>query len=198
MKFKMPAINLLIIIIISIFLIFIFISCAPKVTEKIDVNKEESESETGGISEKEIEELEETVEVVDYENAQIGAEIKGYIPSFLCTDIDNYIKIEITNTSDFTWISSGEDMVRIGYHYYGQDVGDNNYDNPARTSLPNNLKPGESATIEVLIIGITNKGIYVLQIDPVLEGHFWFSSKGIPMLEGRTYFGSCTDQSESE
>lgn len=198
MKSKIPAINLLIIIIISIFLIFIFISCAPTVTEKIDVNKEESESETGGISEKEIEELEETVEVVDYENAQIGAEIKGYIPSFLCTDIDNYIKIEITNTSDFTWISSGEDMVRIGYHYYGQDVGDNNYDNPARTSLPNNLKPGESATIEVLIIGITNKGIYVLQIDPVLEGHFWFSSKGIPMLEGRTYFGSCTDQSESE
>jgi len=190
MKFKIPAINLLIATIISFFLILTFISCSPRITDKIDVTEEESE----GISEEEVEELEEeAVEVVDYESAQVGAEIKGYIPSFLCTDSDNYIKIEITNTSDFTWISSGENMVRIGYHYYGQDVDYTEYDNPSRTSLPNNLKPGESATIEVLIIGVVNEGIYVLQIDPVLEGHFWFSSKGIPMLEGRTYFGSCTD-----
>jgi len=195
MKSKIPAINLLIIIITSLFLILTFISCSPRITDKIDVTEEESE----GISEEEVKELEEeAVEVVDYESAQLGAEIKGYIPSFLCTDSDNYIKIEITNTSDFTWRSSGENMVRIGYHYWGQDVDYSEYDNPARTSLPNNLKPGESATIEVLIIDITNKGIYVLQIDPVLEGHFWFSSKGIPMLEGRTYFGSCTGQSESE
>jgi len=82
---------------------------------------------------------------------------------------------------------------KIGYHYWGQDVDYSEYDNPSRTSLPNNLEPGESATIEVLIIGVTNEGIYVLQIDPVLEGHFWFSSKDIPMLEGRTYFGSCSD-----
>jgi len=190
MKFKIPAINWPVIIIISFFLILTFISCSPRITDKIDVTKEGPE----GISEEEVEELkEEAVDVVDYESAQVGAEINGYIPSFLCTDSDNYIKIEITNTSDFTWRSSGEDMVRIGYHYWGQDVDYSEYDNPARTSLPNNLKPGESATIEVLIIDITNKGIYVLQIDPVLEGHFWFSSKGIPMLEGGTYFGSCTD-----
>lgn len=195
MKSKIPAINLLIIIITSLFLILTFISCSPRITDKIDVTEEESE----GISEEEVKELEEEAfDIVDYESAQVGAEIKGYIPSFLCTDSDNYIKIEITNTSDFTWRSSGENMVRIGYHYWGQDVDYSEYDNPARTSLPNNLKPGESATIEVLIIDITNKGIYVLQIDPVLEGHFWFSSKGIPMLEGRTYFGSCTGQSESE
>ena len=186
MRFKIPAINWPVIIIISLFLILTFISCSPRITDKIDVTEEESKEE-------EIIEIEEIVEVVDYERAQVGAEIKGYIPSFLCTDSDNYIKIEITNTSDFTWISSGKNMVRIGYHYWGQDVDYSEYDNPSRTSLPNNLEPGESATIEVLIIGVTNEGIYVLQIDPVLEGHFWFSSKDIPMLEGRTYFGSCSD-----
>jgi hypothetical protein len=195
MKFKMQAINLLVIIIISFFLILTFISCSPRITDKIDVTKEESE----GISEEEVEELEEEAfDVVDYESAQVGAEIKGYIPSFLCTDSDNYIKIEITNTSDFTWKSSGEDTVRIGYHYYGQDVDYRDYDKTTRTLLPNNVEPGESVTIEVLINDITHKGIYVLQIDPVLEGYFWFSSKGIPMLEGRAYFGSCTGQSESE
>jgi len=190
MRFKIPAINWPVTTIISLFLILTFISCSPRITDKIDVTEEGLE----GISEEEVEELEEEiVEVVDYERAQVGAEIKGYIPSFLCTDSDNYIKIEITNTSDFTWISSGKNMVRIGYHYWGQDVDYSEYDNPSRTSLPNNLEPGESATIEVLIIGVTNEGIYVLQIDPVLEGHFWFSSKDIPMLEGRTYFGSCSD-----
>lgn len=195
MKFKMPAINLLVIIITSLFLILTFISCSPRITDKIDVTKEGPE----GISEEEVEELEEEAfDVVDYESAQVGAEIKGYIPSFLCTDSDNYIKIEITNTSDFTWKSSGEDTVRIGYHYYGQDVDYRDYDKTTRTLLPNNVEPGESVTIEVLINDITHKGIYVLQIDPVLEGYFWFSSKGIPMLEGRTYFGSCTGQSESE
>lgn len=189
MKFKIPAINWPVATIISLFLILTFISCSPRITDKIDVTEEESKDTI----EEETIEIEEIVEVVDYERAQLGAEIKGYIPSFLCTDRDNYIKIEITNTSDFTWISSGKNMVRIGYHYWGQDVDYSEYDNPSRTSLPNNLEPGESATIEVLIIGVTNEGIYVLQIDPVLEGHFWFSSKDIPMLEGRTYFGSCSD-----
>ncbi|GAI24680.1 unnamed protein product, partial [marine sediment metagenome] len=53
------------------------------------------------------EELEEAVaaleEQIDYDNAVIGAELKGFIPSYLCTNKDNYIKIEVTNTSDFTW-----------------------------------------------------------------------------------------------
>jgi len=195
MKFKMPAINWLVIIIISFFLILTFISCSPRITDKIGVTEEESE----GISEEEIQELEKTEEpVVDYENVQFGAEIKGYIPSFLCTDSDNYIKIEITNTSDFTWRSDGQNPVKIGYHYYGQDVDDSEYDKTTRTLLPNNVEPGESVTIEVLINDITHKGIYVIHIDLVLEGYFWFSAEDVPMLEGRTYFDSCTGQSESE
>ena len=187
MKFKISAINWPVTTIILLFLILTFISCSPRITDKIDVTEEEPE---GTIGEETIE-IEEIVEVVDYERAQVGAEIKGYIPSFLCTDSDNYIKIEITNTSDFTWRSDGQNPVRIGYHYYGQDVDYSEYDNPARTSLPNNLEPGESAFVEVLITDITHEGIYVLQIVPVLEGHFWFDEKG--MLEGKTYFGSCSD-----
>ena len=38
---------------------------------------------------------EETIPLVDYQNATIGAEMTGAIPSFLCTNEDNYIKIEI-------------------------------------------------------------------------------------------------------
>ncbi len=190
MRHKNSIIKLLAIIIASIFLTFIFISCAPVPAEKIDVDSDITEETV--IPEEEIEELEETFEAVDYANATIGAEIKGYIPSFLCTDTDNYIKIEIKNTSDFTWRKSGENPLRIGYHYIGQDVDYSDYDQTSRTLLPDNLEPGESATVEVLINDITNKGFYVIQIDPVIEGQFWLSSKDVPMIQNKVYFGPCT------
>jgi hypothetical protein len=102
------------------------------------------------------------------------------------------VKIEVTNTSDFTWRADGKNGVRLGYHYYGQDVDYTEYDKTARSALSENLEPGETATVEVLINDITNTGTYVVQIDLVLEGHFWFSSKDIPMIEARVFFGSCT------
>ncbi|GAI18859.1 unnamed protein product, partial [marine sediment metagenome] len=43
MRFKIPAINLLMATIISLFLILTFISCSPRITDKIDVTEEESE-----------------------------------------------------------------------------------------------------------------------------------------------------------
>lgn len=194
---RISKISFLLVTVLLIILVFVLASCTPESIEKIDVDTGEEEAtddeEAGAIAEEEMEGFEEVFEPVDYDNALIGADIKGYIPFFLCTDADNYIKIDITNTSDFTWRSDSGDMVRIGYHYYGQDVDYSDYDSTTRTPLPNNLEPGETATVEVLINDITNGGLYVVQIDPVLEGHFWFSSKDVPMLQGRTYFGSCTD-----
>jgi hypothetical protein len=189
MRLKSSKIKMITTGLISTFLMFAFVSCAPA-AEKIDVDSYPAEETV--ISEEEIEELEETVEAVDYANAQIGAEIKGYIPFFLCTDTENYIQIEIKNTSDFTWRKSGQNMVRIGYHYFGQDVDYSDYDQTTRTILPDNLEPGEIATVEVLINDITNKGFYVIQIDPLVEGEFWFSSKDVPMLQSKVYFGPCT------
>jgi len=135
------------------------------------------------------------VEEVDFTNAAIGAEIKGYIPSYMLTDKDNFIKIEITNTSDFAWRTDRPNLVRIGYHYYGQDVDFTDYDRTARSVLPKEVNPGDTVTIDVLINDIKNEGTYVIQIDPVMEGNkiaennFWFSSKGVSMLEGTAYFG---------
>lgn len=135
------------------------------------------------------------VEEVDFTNATIGAEIKGYIPSYMLTDKDNFIKIEITNTSDFAWRTDRPNLVRIGYHYYGQDVDFTDYDRTARSVLPQEVNPGETVTIDVLINDIKNEGTYIIQIDPVMEGsniaenNFWFSSKGVSMLEGPAYFG---------
>lgn len=177
------------------FLIISSTSCSSilgeSATAKTDVgsNQESSnvneENANGDTNAQEISPVEE----VDFTTATIGAEIKGYIPSYMLTDKDNIIKIEITNTSDFAWRTDVPNLVRIGYHYYGQDVDFIDYDRTARSVLPQEVNPGETVAIDVLINDIKNEGNYVIQIDPVMEGNFWFSDKGVSMLEGTAYFG---------
>ncbi len=188
------------IILTLFFFIFSVVSCtfqssAEETSTQADKQSAEESDESPDVITSE--ELEEAVaaleEQIDYDNAVIGAELKGFIPSYLCTNKDNYIKIEVTNTSDFTWKCDGRDTVRVGYHYYGQDVEYTDYDRTARTALPCDIAPGESSEVEILINDITNEGIYVIQIDLVLEGKFWFSSKGVSMIDGVVLFNPCTD-----
>jgi len=198
---KLIAFRFLLVSFLFLSLTVVFSSCSASSTEDSGTAAAKDEAETKKITSEELEEavkaLEESKEeIIDYENVNAGAELKGFIPNYLCTDCDNYIKIEITNTSDFTWKKDGQNMVRIGYHYYGQspDISDcAEYDSTIRTELPGDIKPGDTAVVEVLINDISKEGIYVLQIDPVLEGHFWFSSKGVRMIEGATYFGYCSE-----
>ncbi len=181
-------------IVISVTLLGLSACAQP---EKVDVDLGPEEEEVETIPEPDEEGVEETVEAidqdVDYDTVQVGAEMEGFIPGYLCTEQDNYIKIDITNTSDFTWISTGENMVRIGYHYYHIQEAKESYDNPTRSSLPENVAPGETVSVEVLINNIDTTGNYIIRIDPVLEGHFWFSSKGVEMIEGEAYFGPCNN-----
>jgi hypothetical protein len=187
---------LIIVLLISIPLI----SCTPTATSSV----ENGVSETGEeLTEEEIEELaeileEEVVEAVDFESAQFGAELSGYMPSYLCSNADNYVAVEVTNTSDFIWRASGTNTVRIGYHFYGQDVDYVEYDKTARSMLPNDLEPGETARVEVLINDITNPGTYVVQIDVEIKGYVWLSSLDVPMVEGRVYFEDCGDDQRED
>ncbi len=121
----------------------------------------------------------------------------GAIPSFMCINKINMVTVEVKNTSDFTWRTDIPNLVRFGYHFYGQDVSFTEYDNTIRTVLPHDVKPGETATVNVDIKDVLNKGTYVIQIDMVQEANddaannFWFSSKGVTMIEGTSYFGTC-------
>jgi hypothetical protein len=141
----------------------------------------------------------ETVQPVDTAEkiTKIGAEIAGKIPSFMCINKINIVKVTVKNTSDFTWRTDIPNLVRFGYHFYGQDVDFTEYDDTIRTVLPHDVKPGETATVNVEIKDILNKGNYVIQIDMVQEANddasnnFWFSSKGVTMVEGTAYFDTC-------
>ncbi len=192
-------------IIIIFALAFLSAGCSSLLSptsEKIDIAQDgsvsqEGQSDQGGASqETAAAQEEEIINSIDYTNAKIGADMVGAIPTFLLTNKDNFIKIKITNTSDFAWTSEGDGgVVRIGYHYYGQDVDFVDYDRTARTMLPKAVNPGDTVSVLVLVNDIKNPGNYVIQIDPVLErnknpnDNFWFSSKGITMVEGLAYFG---------
>ena len=135
----------------------------------------------------------ESEDLTNYDTVKVGAELKGAIPSFLCTNKDNILTIEIKNTSDFTWRNDSNNSVRVGYHYYGQDVDASDYDGTVRTELKNNVAPGETIKVDMLINDIKQPGNYVIQIDLVLEGKYWFSSKDMEMIESPTYFGECAN-----
>ncbi|HEX7560839.1 MAG TPA: hypothetical protein VF347_01485 [Candidatus Humimicrobiaceae bacterium] len=184
-------------------LLFLATGCSSLLTpasEKIDIAQDSQggQDSAGGKDVSQETQATEAGEVkipVDYANAKIGADMVGAIPTVLLTDKDNFIKIEITNTSDFAWTSEGANgVVRLGYHYYGQDVDFTDYDKTARTMLPKVVNPGDTVSVLVLVNDIKNPGKYVIQIDPVLEGNknpnanFWFSSKGITMIEGLADF----------
>ena len=121
----------------------------------------------------------------------------GIIPSYMCINKTSIVKVKVKNTSDFTWRTDIPNLVRFGYHFYGQDVDFTEYDKTTRTVLPHDIKPCETAIVNVEIKDVLNKGTYIIQIDMVLEGNedvtdnFWFSSKGIVMIEGPAYFGTC-------
>ncbi len=163
---------------------------AAPATSKIDVG-------SGSMADDEmVKALEESIveeDFTDYDNVSASAELKGAIPNFLCTNTDNYIKVEVTNTSDFTWRKDGPHSVRISYHYFGQDVDYSEYDKTRRTGISENIEPNESTEVLLLIDDITNPGMYILQIDIVLEGKYWFSSQGLEMIEGPVLFGECSN-----
>jgi hypothetical protein len=179
---------------VMVILSMLIVSCGSPAadataTSKIDVG---SEPMTDDEMLKALEEAIVEEDLTDYDNVRAAAELKGAIPNFLCTNSDNYIKVEVTNTSDFTWRKDGPHSVRIGYHYFGQDVEYSEYDKTRRTGLPDNLEPNESTEVLLLIDDITNPGTYILQIDIVLEGKYWFSSQGMEMIEGPVLFGECS------
>jgi len=183
----------------SIFVIFFLTSCnnnsGQNTTQSLSGANESQNSSASSQQNSENSVQEEIVnsvkgeDLTDYDNVKVGAEIKGAIPGFLCTNKDNIIPLEIKNTSDFTWRTDSKNSVRVGYHYYGQDVDESNYDSTTRTEFDKNVEPGETVKVNLLINDIKKPGNYVIQIDLVLEGKYWFSSKGVKMIESPVYFG---------
>jgi len=186
---KIRIIILISAVMVSFLIISSLVSCGGSSNNAQTDNQNSVTTKGDGVVQEETVNSVKGEDLTNYDTAKAGAELKGAIPGFLCTNKDNIIVVEIKNTSDFTWRNDSANSVRVGYHYYGQDVDASDYDGTMRTELKNNVAPGETIKVEMLMNDIKQPGNYIIQIDLVLEGKYWFSSKGMEMIESPTYFG---------
>ena len=101
----------------------------------------------------------------------------GNTPDRMLPNAEATFNIRVTNNSDsFTWSSSGNNKVRISYHVYNK-YGDIVIYEGLRTDLPEDISPGESATIPVTIKAPGNGGTYTIEYDLVHEGITWFNNR---------------------
>ena len=186
---KIRIIILISAVMVSFLIISSLVSCGGSSNNAQTDNQNSVTTKGDGVVQEEIVNSVKGEDLTNYDTAKAGAELKGAIPGFLCTNKDNIMVVEIKNTSDFTWRNDSANSVRVGYHYYGQDVDASDYDGTMRTELKNNVAPGETIKVDMLINDIKQPGNYVIQIDLVLEGKYWFSAKGMEMIESPAYFG---------
>ena len=98
------------------------------------------------------------------------------IRSFFIADV------EVRNVSPVRWPSTGlpdsKYKIHLSYHWLntqGQSV----WDNGIRTSLPYDIKPGQSITTSAIIEALPTPGLYILEFDMLQESVAWFSTKNM-------------------
>jgi len=93
------------------------------------------------------------------------------------------LQVTVKKVSDTTWPAHGRStdgyfQVNLGNFWFDSKaarITDNPY---VRTGFPNDLKPGEEATVPLEITAPAKSGDYTLQVDLVQEMVSWFSEKG--------------------
>src|SRR5438477_3674561 len=85
--------------------------------------------------------------------------------------------VTVTNTGTVPWSASGTQPVRLSYHWLAPSGFVMVWEG-ARASLPADIAPGSSATLQLLVTG-PYPGGYVLRLDLVQEGVSWFAAQGV-------------------
>lgn len=94
--------------------------------------------------------------------------------------------VRITNSSSFPWLTSGSDVVRLGYHWEDLSGKPVSYDDGSRIALPNDVPVGGTVTVNASIKSPNFvPGAYVLKLDLVRDtvlppASTWFSTNNVP------------------
>ncbi|MFZ0544295.1 MAG: NBR1-Ig-like domain-containing protein [Candidatus Promineifilaceae bacterium] len=98
------------------------------------------------------------------------------VPEQLELEAGNTIPVTITvsNEGSLYWSSQGETPINLGGHWY-RVSDDARSDNEARWSLDQNVAPGESLQMTVMLTAPNEAGEYQFEWDLVQEGVVWFS-----------------------
>ena len=91
------------------------------------------------------------------------------------------LRVQVTNTSNFTWTAGGPTPIHISTHWFTSSGALVTWDGP-RASFAGDVAPGAAATVDVPISAPLPKGRYSLVLDLVQEGVTWFSTQGATTL----------------
>lgn len=85
--------------------------------------------------------------------------------------------VTIKNVGTETWRNSGTTRVRLGVYFGGESDAIGAWTStPLRVTLPRNVSPGQSVTVQVRITAPTAPGTYVLRHRMVKETNNWFET----------------------
>jgi hypothetical protein len=95
--------------------------------------------------------------------------------------------LAFTNTGSLTWPTSGDNPVRVSYHWHSGACETNGpvLSEGLRAALPAPVPPGAGITgMHAEVVAPPSAGTYCLEIDLVQELVTWFSEKGAPVVRG--------------
>ena len=85
------------------------------------------------------------------------------------------LHLSVTNTGRKTW--ARREAFHLSYHWY--DTERKLLKDGGRTDLPRDVEPGQSAALQVEVVGPNQRGRYLLIWDMVHERTTWFSGQGV-------------------
>jgi hypothetical protein len=103
--------------------------------------------------------------------------VSGTPSSWTTGQTQNYV-VTVTNSGDQPWPAGGVTPVHLGVHFSssGGGFGTGSWYTDQRVNLPNDLAPGNSATIGIAVTAPSGPtGTVVLEYEMVKEGQFWFA-----------------------
>ncbi len=95
------------------------------------------------------------------------------LPERIRTVSEVAVEVVLTNTSETVWPAAGPYPVRLTYHWLTEQ-GEMAVHDGLRTSLGNDLAPGDSAALKARVLAPASPGVYRLQWDLVQEDVSWF------------------------
>ena len=87
--------------------------------------------------------------------------------------------VTVTNTSNQTWLSTGTYRTDLDLHFApaaGGSVKQSTWLNSKAFSLPANLAPGGSVTLNLTFTAPSKVGSFVLEAEMVKEHQYWFQN----------------------
>ena len=98
------------------------------------------------------------------------------------------IQVTVKNVSQSVWLaperSGGDFRLSVGNHWLDQN-GDSVVNDDGRAAIANDILPGATTTVPLLINAPRRPGEYLLEVDMVQEGASWFGLKGSRTWRGR-------------